>query len=460
MDPSNPDVLYAASLERERREYGFLPAGPESGIYKTRDAGRTWTQLAGGLPTGELGRIGLAVCRSKPSTFYAVIHAKGPANGIYRSDDTGSTWRQVNGVNATAWYYSQVRCDPSDPEHVISLSATSRESFDGGKNWTTFAQGNGVHGDHHALWINPETPEQMILGTDGGLNMSWDHGRTWSHTSRTSWPRSSTRSPWTTRSRSTTCTADCRTTSSGADRAARATPSARRTPTGSACTAATASTPSPIRGITTSCTPRCRAAAWCATTSARARRRTSSLCRRRASGTASTGARRFCRRATIRRPCTWRRTTCSEPRSRRQLGHDQPRPHARHRPQQAADARRGAGFVRARPQRGDGGVQQHLDGGRIAVARGVARRRHRRRPHPGHARRREELVQDGSLPRRSGHDVREPRGVLEGERGNDLRDVRRTPQQRLQAVRAEEHGLRQDVDVDRRRICRTAAPCR
>ena len=181
MDPSNPDVLYAASLERERREYGFLPAGPESGIYKTRDAGRTWTQLAGGLPTGELGRIGLAVCRSKPSTLYAVIHAKGPANGIYRSDDTGSTWRLVNGVNSTAWYYSQVRCDPSDPEHVISLSATSRESFDGGKNWTTFAQGNGVHGDHHALWINPETPEQMILGTDGGLNMSWDHGRTWSH---------------------------------------------------------------------------------------------------------------------------------------------------------------------------------------------------------------------------------------------------------------------------------------
>ena len=181
MDPSNPDVLYAASLERERREYGFLPAGPESGIWKTRDAGRTWTQLAGGLPKGELGRIGLAVCRSKPSTLYAVIHAKGPANGIYRSDDTGSTWRLVNGVNSTAWYYSQVRCDPSDPEHVISLSATSRESFDGGKDWSTFAQGNGVHGDHHALWINPETPEQMILGTDGGLNISWDHGRTWSH---------------------------------------------------------------------------------------------------------------------------------------------------------------------------------------------------------------------------------------------------------------------------------------
>ncbi|HEV8410661.1 MAG TPA: hypothetical protein VGQ30_09135, partial [Gemmatimonadaceae bacterium] len=79
MDPSNPDVLYAASLERERREYGFLPGGTETAIFKTRDAGKTWTQLAGGLPTGELGRIGLSVCRSKPSTVYAVIHAKGAA---------------------------------------------------------------------------------------------------------------------------------------------------------------------------------------------------------------------------------------------------------------------------------------------------------------------------------------------------------------------------------------------
>jgi photosystem II stability/assembly factor-like uncharacterized protein len=182
IDPSNPDVLYAASLERERREYGFLPAGPESGIYKTHDAGHTWTQLKTGLPSGELGRIGLAVCKSKPSTLYAVIHAKAAANGIYRSDDTGSTWRQVNGVNGTAWYYSQIRCDPSDPEHVISLSAASRESYDGGRTWTNFAQGGPVHSDHHVLWINPEDPAQMILGGDGGLNTTWDRGRTWGHT--------------------------------------------------------------------------------------------------------------------------------------------------------------------------------------------------------------------------------------------------------------------------------------
>jgi photosystem II stability/assembly factor-like uncharacterized protein len=180
MDPSNPDVLYAASLQRERREYGFLPAGTETAIYKTIDGARTWTQLKNGLPTGEMGRIGLSVCKSRPNTLYAIVHAKPPQNGLYRSDDAGASWRLVNAQNGTAWYYSQVRCDPTDPDHVISLNAQSRESHDGGKTLTPFAAG-GVHSDHHALWINDDNPEQMILGGDGGLYMSWDAGRTWDH---------------------------------------------------------------------------------------------------------------------------------------------------------------------------------------------------------------------------------------------------------------------------------------
>ena len=180
MDPSNPDVLYAASLERERREYGFLPAGPESGIYKTIDAGKTWTQLKQGLPTGDIGRIGLSVCKSRPTTVYAIVHAKPPANGLYRTDDAGATWQLVNNQNGTAWYYSQVRCDPTDPDHVIALNAQSRESHDGGKTLQPFAAG-GVHSDHHALWINDDNPEQVILGGDGGLYLSWDAGHSWDH---------------------------------------------------------------------------------------------------------------------------------------------------------------------------------------------------------------------------------------------------------------------------------------
>ncbi len=179
IDPSNPDVLYAASLQRERRAYGFLPGGTESGIWKTTDGARTWTRLTTGLPTGELGRIGLSICRSRPSTVYASVHAAAAGNGFYRSDDAGSTWRKVDASNGTAWYYSQVRCDPTDAEHVYRLNATSQESYDGGKTWRAFGVNGNVHGDAHALWINPEDRDHIVLGNDGGLDISYDRGQTW-----------------------------------------------------------------------------------------------------------------------------------------------------------------------------------------------------------------------------------------------------------------------------------------
>jgi len=183
MDPSNPDVLYAAAEQRERREYGFLPAGPEAGIFKTTDGAKTWTKLAGGLPAGDIGRVGMSVCRSRPSVVYAMVHAKPPANGLYRTDDAGATWHLVNDQNGTAWYYSQVICDPTDPDHVVTLNANSRESHDGGKTFVPFAAGQngGPHSDHHVLWINDDNPQQMVLGTDGGLYLSWDAGKSWNH---------------------------------------------------------------------------------------------------------------------------------------------------------------------------------------------------------------------------------------------------------------------------------------
>ena len=180
MDPLNPDVLYAASYQRERRAYSFLPAGPETAIWKTTDGAKTWTKLTQGLPTGELGRIGLSICRSRPNTVYAVIHARGSTGGTFRSDDAGATWRQTNNVNSTAWFYGQIRCDPTDPDHVVRLAPSSQQSWDGGRTYVGFAT-PGTHADHHALWINPQSPEQMILGTDGGLYLSWDRGQTWDH---------------------------------------------------------------------------------------------------------------------------------------------------------------------------------------------------------------------------------------------------------------------------------------
>ena len=180
MDPLNPDVLYAASYQRERRAYSFLPAGTETAIWKTTDGAKTWTKLTNGLPTGELGRIGLSVCRSRPNTVYAVIHARGNTGGTYRSDDAGAAWRQTNNVNSTAWFYGQIRCDPTDPDHVIRLAPSSQQSWDGGRTYVGYATA-GVHADHHSLWINPNAPEQQILGTDGGLYLSWDRGQTWDH---------------------------------------------------------------------------------------------------------------------------------------------------------------------------------------------------------------------------------------------------------------------------------------
>jgi photosystem II stability/assembly factor-like uncharacterized protein len=120
------------------------------------------------------------VCRSKPNTVYAVIHARGTTGGTFRSDDAGGTWRQTNPVNSTAWFYGQIRCDPTDPDHVIRLAPSSQQSWDGGRTYVGYATA-GVHADHHALWINPESPEQQILGTDGGLYLSWDRGQTWDH---------------------------------------------------------------------------------------------------------------------------------------------------------------------------------------------------------------------------------------------------------------------------------------
>ncbi|MDQ6611171.1 MAG: glycosyl hydrolase, partial [Gemmatimonadota bacterium] len=181
IDATNPDILYAASLQRERRAFGFIPSGPESGLYKTIDAGRNWTRLTQGLPTGDMGRIGVAVCRSRPSVLYAVVSAKAPGNGLYRSIDAGASWQLQNTTYATAWYYGQVRCDPTDHDHVVRLQPSSQESFDGGRTWTPFANAPTVHADHHALWINPEAPEHMVFGNDGGLNITYDKGRTWTH---------------------------------------------------------------------------------------------------------------------------------------------------------------------------------------------------------------------------------------------------------------------------------------
>ena len=175
MDPANNKVLYAATYQRRRATWGFNGGGPGSAIHKSSDAGRTWTKLTDGIPSGPLGRIGLDVYRANPNILYARIeHEK--ESGVYRSDNAGQSWRKMSNVNPRPMYFSQIRIDPTNDLRVYVLGVQIHISDDGGK---TFIENGALHSDHHAMWINPGNPNHIIDGTDGGVGISYDKGATW-----------------------------------------------------------------------------------------------------------------------------------------------------------------------------------------------------------------------------------------------------------------------------------------
>jgi len=181
--PDNPDVLFATSWERVRGPYFLQSGGPGSGLWKTTDGGDSWERLQPeGFPDGMLGRIGLAISRSKPDVMYATVEAEATEdddspNGLYRSGDGGKSWEKVNGNNTRPFYYSQVRVDPLDPDRVYWSSTPVNLSDDGG--FTIGTTTNGIHVDHHAMWIDPVDPERMVVGNDGGIGITFDKGGNW-----------------------------------------------------------------------------------------------------------------------------------------------------------------------------------------------------------------------------------------------------------------------------------------
>jgi photosystem II stability/assembly factor-like uncharacterized protein len=177
LDPARPNTVYAAAWHRERRDWSFVNAGAEGGIHKSTDGGLTWTKLVRGLPEGPVGRIGLSVCRSRPATIYAAV--EGQDAGVFRSLDGGVTWTRRNPMAAASMYYGQIRCDPTDPDRVHVLQTEILTSNDGGMNFSTGLVSRGVHVDHHALWINPQDRDHLLLGNDGGIYQSRDRGATW-----------------------------------------------------------------------------------------------------------------------------------------------------------------------------------------------------------------------------------------------------------------------------------------
>jgi photosystem II stability/assembly factor-like uncharacterized protein len=182
IDPGNPDVLYVSLLEMRRFPWGFRSAGPGTGIFKTTDGGDHWTEITDnpGLPSGPKGRIGIALSPAKPERVWVILDAEIGKKGVYRSDDAGATWtRLADNANLTQrpWYYHHIVAHPKDPETVYVLNVDMWKSTDGGKTYTEMTP---PHGDHHDLWIDPQDPNRMVEGNDGGGTVSYNGGESWS----------------------------------------------------------------------------------------------------------------------------------------------------------------------------------------------------------------------------------------------------------------------------------------
>ena len=190
MDPSDPKTIFAAMYQRRRTGFGFNGGGPGSGLYRTVDGGESWTELTDGLPTGNKGRIGLDVFRGDGNVVYALVEADARSSGqgfggggtsrsgLFRSTDRGDSWEKMSDTNPRPMYYSQVRIDPSNPDRVYVLGSALMVSDDAGRTFRSDGA-TQIHVDHHALWINPEDPNHLILGSDGGVSASWDGTAHW-----------------------------------------------------------------------------------------------------------------------------------------------------------------------------------------------------------------------------------------------------------------------------------------
>ncbi len=177
--PDDPDVMYAAAYQRERREYTLIDGGPESAIYKSTDAGATWHKITRGLPGGDVGRIGIAVTPANPRLVYAVIEAGNGSGGVYASSDFGESWEKRDGFfSSSPQYYGTIFADPKYPERIYVMDFIIETSDDGGRTIRGLNTQN-KHVDNHVVWIDPDDSEHIMVGCDGGLYESYNRGGAW-----------------------------------------------------------------------------------------------------------------------------------------------------------------------------------------------------------------------------------------------------------------------------------------
>jgi photosystem II stability/assembly factor-like uncharacterized protein len=179
IDPSNPDVMYASAYQRRRHVWTMIDGGPESAIYKSTDAGANWNKLKSGLPTEDMGKIGLAISPTDPNLLYATVEAANKKGGIFRSRDRGANWEKRNDFDQGAMYYANLYVDPKNPDRIYIMNTLIQISDDGGKTLHRMTE-KYKHVDSHVMWIDPNDTNYFIVGCDGGVFESYDRAATWS----------------------------------------------------------------------------------------------------------------------------------------------------------------------------------------------------------------------------------------------------------------------------------------
>lgn len=178
MDPRNPDVLYASTLQRRRHVYTYVGGGPGSAMHKSTDGGKTWTKINKGLPSVELGRIGLAISPANPEIIYAIVEAANRKGGFFASTNRGASWEKRSSHVTSGNYYQEIIADPVDENTVYSMDTWMSVTHDGGKSFKRVGE-DTKHVDNHCMWINPNNNKHWVVGCDGGIYETFDAAKTW-----------------------------------------------------------------------------------------------------------------------------------------------------------------------------------------------------------------------------------------------------------------------------------------